>query len=190
MTKIQRDLFGNAVKPEYDDLVMALELIDDEAFESRLKRFRYLDKLREPPDTCQYECSDIGNVTVEMSLLYEEARLAFVNGAFIAVTFLCQAFIEHWLTDYISQKRNLVKKSENNLYEMLNLCREEGLLHTYLVERIDDIRRKRNPLTHSKPHDHPYSVFQRAFERKIDVEDLLEQDARIAIEIMHTILET
>ena len=189
MTEIQRDLFGNAVKPEYDDLVMELNLIDGDTFESRLKRFRYLDKLREPPDTCQFECSDIGNVTVEMSLLYKEARLAFVNGAFIAVTFLCQAFIEHWLTDYISQKGNLTKQSENNLYEMLGLCRKKGLLHAYLVERIDDIRCKRNPLMHSKPYGHPYSVSQRAVERKIDTEDLLEQDARIAIEIMHTILE-
>lgn len=189
MTEIQRDLFGNAVKPESDHLAIELDLIDGQSFESRLKRFRYLDKLREP-DTCQFECSDIGMVTTEMSLLFKEAGLAFVNGAFIATILLCQSFIEHWLADYISQNRKLTKQSVDKLSKMLEVCREEGLLHNYLVGKIDDIRLKGNPFKHQKPYGHPHSVYQRSLERKIDAEDLLEQDAKNAIEIMYSILET
>ncbi len=194
MTNIQRDLFGDEVKPEYDNLRIELELIDGDTFESRLIRFKYLDNLRSPY-TCEYGCSDVGMVGyMEANLLYEEAGLAFVNGAFIATILLCQAFIEHWLTEYISEKKELAK-IPNSLERMLELCREEGLMHNYLVEQINNVRLLRNPFTHPKPYEYPYSISQRLAKMKKDTkrrpiaEDLLEQDAKNAIDIMHAILE-
>ena len=73
---------------------------------------------------------------------------------------------------------------------MIEICREEGLLHYFLVEKINEIRLKRNPFTHPKSYDHLYSVVQRSLEEKIDAEDLLEQDAKNAIDLMYSIIET
>ena len=195
MAEIQRDLFGNEIEPEFDNLRVELELIEGNTFESRLKRFKYLDSLRSPY-TCEYGCSDIGMVgNTEANLLYEEAGLAFINGTFIATILLCQAFIEHWLTEYISRKRNLAEIPKS-LEGMLKLCRKEGLMHIYLVEKINNVRLVRNPFTHPKPYEYPHSISQRLLEMKTNpktkmhAEDLLEQDAKNAIDIMHTILET
>lgn len=189
MTEIQKDLFGNVVKPKNDDLEMELSFIDDEAFESRLKRFRYLDQIFEFSNDCQFgDCSGIGPVTKEMSLLFEEARMVFVDGAFISTILLCQAFVEHWLKDYLSQQKKLSRNNEKSLYSMLKLCRDDGLLHPYFTGKIDDIRKRRNPIIHPQQSS-DYSISQGIVDAEINMDDLLMSDAKIAIEIMHAIID-
>jgi hypothetical protein len=132
MTDIQRDLFGDEVKTEDDNLRIELELLDDNIFESRLERFKYLDNLRSPYE-CEYGCSEIGMPGyTEANLLYKEAGFAYVNGEFIATILLCQAFFEHWLTEYISEKQKSVD-IRKSLERMLRVCHEEGLMHDYLL---------------------------------------------------------
>jgi hypothetical protein len=194
MEEVQRDLFGKKVKPKYDKLAQALKNNDKQTFEARLKRLRYLDNML-PPD------SGMAGL-MEPVQIFEEARLAFLNGAFIATILLCQAFIEHWLAGYISATS---KKAEipSTLEGMLKLCSKEGLMHTYIVEKINYIRLVRNPLTHPKSFDYPYSLSQRLFKmireegdmierrtKNTDIGDLLEQDAKSAIEIMHILFVT
>jgi hypothetical protein len=185
--RIQKDLFGTEIKHEEDDSAIELSLIEGNTFEQKVKRFKYLEKLL-APDTCEYgNCSGLGvSANLESRLLFEEAKTTYVNGEFIATILLCQAFIEHWLT--VLCERN-VAELPKNLEGLLTVCCKEGLVHPYVLEKINDLRLIRNPLTHRKSSEYPYSISQRMVDMKVDREELLENDAKKAIEIMFTLLD-
>ena len=83
----QRDLFGKKVKPPRDKLKTSLLKNDRITFKSRLDRLRFLESLLAP------NTGIFGSM--EGVSLFGEARLAYLNGAYIATILVCQAFIEH-----------------------------------------------------------------------------------------------
>jgi hypothetical protein len=174
----QKDLFGKTINPVRDKEKIALKKHDINTFDSRLVRLKYLDSLQTPT-------SMFGNM--EPIYMFDEARLTYLNGAFIATVLLCQAFVEHWLSGYISGKHKN-SKTAITLDGMLKQCRKEGLLHEYLIEKIDTLRLVRNPYTHPKSYDYPYSLSKRLIKMYAEPAEIMEQDARNAIEVMHAIL--
>ena len=189
MSEIQRDLFGSEINSEHDDLANELDMIEGNNFDSRVKRFRYLDGL-EISDTCEYgKCSGLGiAASLECKLLFEEAKKTYINGEFMATILLCQAFIEHWLTPYLSEN-NKASDLPRGLHALIELCGKEKLVHPFILDRINELRLFRNPIAHPKQYKYPYSINQRMIEMRMNQEELLENYAKKAIEIMFAVIE-
>ena len=180
LPKTQKDLFGNkAATRRIDKAAAALRVHDKDTFANRLARYKLLESL------APHGYSALG--AFEPLFVFEEARLCFLNGAFIATVVLCQAFIEHWLTGYASRGGD-DQELPRTLDGMLKYCRREGLLHDYLIDRIDQLRAKRNPFTHRKDMDHPLLLWRRAMALQATPAELLEQDAKDAVSLAHTIM--
>jgi len=177
----QKDLFGNKAKPKLDKETAELKQLDARTIKNRAERLKYLESIY------PRWVSMFGEM--EPIFIFEEARLTFLNGAFISTILLCQAFIEHWLTQYLSSKSD-PGEMPKTMEGMLERCRKDGLIHEYLVDRIDLLRRIRNPFTHKKRYEHPYLLSRRMFEKKLPPEDVLEQDAKDALALAHTLFFT
>jgi hypothetical protein len=68
--------------------------------------------------------------SLECKLLYEEAKTTYVSGTFVATILLCQAFVEHWLTQFLDEEGS-GRQIPRNLDGLLKVCRKEGLMHDY-----------------------------------------------------------
>jgi len=181
MDKTQRDLFGDKARPKFDKLATDLQKRDRQTFKSRLERLRYLDSIS-PRGISMFG-------QMEPIFIFEEASLAFLNGAFIATIILCQAAIEHWLTSYLSGKTE-AKELPKTLQNMLKQCQKDGIIHDYLIEKIDSLRLIRNPFTHPKSEEYAFVLSRRIFEIKLPPEEILEEDAKSALSLMHTLYLT
>jgi hypothetical protein len=179
MSNQQRDLFGNKTRPKTDRLEADLKRQDKYTFSHRLERLRFLNSIVPPNGMSMF-----GNI--EPIFIFEEARLTYLNGAFIATILLCQAFIEHWLQSYLSGRVETGEIPET-LNDVLRQCRQEGFIHKYLIDKIDTLRKVRNPFTHRKSEGYPFLLSRRMFDKKMPPEDILEQDAKDALSIMHTL---
>jgi len=118
--------------------------------------------------------------------IFEEAWLTFLNGAFIATIILCQAAIDHWLKSYLSGEIE-ADELPKTLQNMIKQCQKDGIIHDYLIEKVDLLRLIRNPFTHPKFEDHPFVLSRRVFEMKLLPEGILEEDAKSALVLMHTL---
>ena len=87
MSKMQRDLFGDRVQPKLDKLATDLQKQDRHTLKFRLARLKFLDSIY-PRGVSMFG-------QMEPIFIFEEARLSFLNRAFIATILLCQAAIEH-----------------------------------------------------------------------------------------------
>ena len=178
MSKTQRDLFGDKAQLQIDKLTSNLQRQDRHTFKSRLERLKFLDSIY-PRGVSMFG-------RMEPIFIFQEARLTFLNGAFIATILLCQAFIEHWLTSYLSGKIE-TDELPKTLQGMLQQCRKEGIIHDYLIEKIESLRVVRNPFTHPKSEDHQFVLSRRIFKMNLPPEEILEEDAKNALSLMHTL---
>jgi hypothetical protein len=122
----------------------------------------------------------------ESIFLFQEAGLAFINGAFISSVMLAQAFIERRLQDYMEAK-GLGKEAKRGLDFIIKYFRKRKILDEFLLGKIDLLRQRRNPFSHLKPYDHPYTMGQRIFLEKKQPDKILLSDAKEAISLMYNI---
>lgn len=127
----------------------------------------------------------------ESVLLFGEAKMAFINGEFIAVILLSQAFIERWIqVDF--ELRETGKIVRASLEAKLEYLRKTSDIPAYILDQIDELRRKRNPLAHLKSMGHEYGLDQRSYEeiksnRPGNPYYLLYKDAKTALSLMYTV---
>ena len=110
---------------------------------------------------------------------------------------LAQAFIEHRLQSLLIAK-GLVKESKKGIKFIIDYCRTNNLIGGFLLDKIDYIRKIRNPFSHLKDYDYSYNIDQRLMtqlrntkseENRIkDPAKMLEADAKEAILLMYTIV--
>lgn len=174
----EKDLFGEPIKKRTGRLEKSLSKYDHDTFEERLDRLKYINSVE--PQSAGMMAS------LETVLVFQEATLAFVNGAFVATIMLGQAFVEHWLQAYLERK-GFNKEAAQGLSTIVRCCRDNHLLSEYLLDKIDHLRQVRNPLTHLKPYDHPFTMSQRLYMERQPPDEILEREAREAISVMYTV---
>ena len=178
---MEKDLFGNPLKKRKTRLETQLSKYDRDTYNARLQRLKYVE--------------DIGPKNYSMAgsfeaiYLFHEAGLAFINGAFVATIMLTQAFIERRLQDTM-EARGLGKEARRGLAFILSYFRKNNLLDTFLLDKIDHLRKARNPFSHLKPFDHPYAISQRMFLQSQQPEEILEVDAKNALSLMYKLAMT
>lgn len=175
---MQTDLFGKEIQIEESNCARTLKLYDETTFTERKKRCENLFSL--VPDDRIWISSD------ESYFMWLEIRMAYISGCFISTILLALSFIERkFQADY----HMLLYKDrpEWTLHQLLTAMRKEKSLDEYLIDRIDKLRLKRNPLVHFKNVNHTQSIAQRSSHDIDAAYQLIERDAKEAIEIMYAV---
>lgn len=117
--------------------------------------------------------------------LFEEARYSFVYGQFLASILLGFAFIEMTLAAwfYMAGRNDLERATVSKL---LSEAKDAGWLTEDEYRRIEDIRCKRNPVTHFRAPLSENSIECRALNANDHPYAVIEQDARdVMTTVMH-----
>lgn len=111
---------------------------------------------------------------------FEEARLAYLHGLFMSCIVMVQVCVEHMLQGlfYGAGRDDLTQVSYARL---LKEARRQRLLSAEEFELFERLRQLRNPYVHYRPPGGPSSGLARALELNASFEDLLAEDARLAV---------
>ncbi len=176
-----KDLFGHARKRRPTRLRSILNGFDRRTFDQRLARLAHLQTIFPkgysfllPPET---------------SFVFDEAKMAFINGQFISTILLAQAFIEHIFQCKIAARGD-TKIAEAGLAAMTKYLAKHELLHEFLVKKVDELRKIRNPFVHLQNNLSSKGVFNRIVKEQKSPEQLLEEDAQRALALMCQIATT
>lgn len=186
---MQKDLFGNKIGASKREtrLEKMLKSYDEKSLGDRLERLVYLNKIF--PKAYGF-VSDL-----DTAYIMDEVKMAFIDGAFISTLLLSQAFIERKLQAHYSAL-GLEKISGKGLKAIVDHAKENNTVHIFLIERIDELRKKRNPFVHLKEYTHEYNLSQRMYKSYLDKKEfqppfkLLFEDAKEAISLMFIVATT
>jgi hypothetical protein len=177
-TTIKTDLFGQTkVKVKLTFLEKALQNYDKTTFEDRLKRFELIQKIY--PDGLL-----IGG-EMEFAYTFGEVKECYIAGHFIATILLAQCFIEKVFHSFFVRK-GLDTEAKKGLAEMIKYAKRHHLINHFVLKKVDGLRLKRNPFTHTKDWNHPHTMSKRMYDgNKVTLpQDLLAKDATEAVQLM------
>lgn len=109
---------------------------------------------------------------------FEEARLSYIAGNFLATIVLVQMCVEHTLASLV---RMSGEEAPASYAGILRLALERRLIDPEEWRRLDGLRVRRNPYVHSREltaHDH---LLRRSMNEDRPSEDLLADDATEAV---------
>jgi hypothetical protein len=172
------DLLGRRITKPRSRLAMSLAKYDRDCFDDRLERLRWLQQVL--PSGYSYV------MPPETAYIFGEIKNVFVDGAFIATILLSAAFIEHWLSS-LARSKGFEREAARGLSATIKCLRREGLVHDYLLEKADALRKLRNPFVHLQAFENPDRVTQRAILEGKHPIVILEESAKQAVSLMCTI---
>jgi hypothetical protein len=180
----QKDLFGNSERKKLSSLENSLRKYDRESFAERFKRLKYLNKIFP---------SGYGLLAdPETVYIFDEVKMAFINGEMISTILLAQAFIERKIQSHY-HSAGFETIATKGLKAIIDHARKNKTINDFILDKINILRQKRNPFVHLKEYDHEHNLSQRLYknikEKKVNTHPLqiIEQDSREAIEIMYLI---
>lgn len=165
-------------EPEYLEWLMA----EDEASrEARLERLRWLvENFGEPRHLLFWG----GPISYRA---FEEARLCFLNGQFIATTLLCQVILEHMLAAlFHSARRDDLEGS--GFKRLIDEAVKERFITPEEYDAFDRIRERRNPLVHYRDPMNQENVMYRLIREDKTLEQVFEDDAKMALSVIFNLL--
>ena len=111
---------------------------------------------------------------------FQESRLAYLNGLFLACIVLCQICLEYTLSTLLHLEEQ--GEVQGSRYQtLLRQALDHRFITTEEFALFDELRKQRNPYVHFRtPTDHD-SVLQRSAQLDTPSEDLLVEDAERAI---------
>lgn len=169
------NLFGENV-PQKKKRPTRLEKVlldfDKNSFEERLSRLQFVDKVFPKGH------SFLGQM--ELIYTFEEAKNSFINGQFIATIILAQSFIEKVFHVHFAEL-GYEAVAKKGLNEMIKFGKKNNLINEFILEKVDNIRKIRNPFTHLKEFSYPHSLTNRIFQNRTQPYEQLEKDAKEAI---------
>ena len=68
---------------------------------------------------------------------------------------------------------------------MVDFARRNKLINTFLLDKIDLLRSKRNPFSHFKNYEHTFNISQRIMAEMKEPLLIIEKDAQEAISLMY-----
>lgn len=173
---VKKDLFGKRIKNKTTALEKAFNKYDKDTFEERVERSRYIEKIMPKGYTI--------SGSTESVFILDEAKMTFINGEFIATIILAQAYIERRYQE-ILDFRGFRKESKKGLSEITRFLRENKLIEEFILNKTDNLRKKRNPFAHLKPMKYEYGIIMRTVNSGEDIYKILENDAKEAMELMY-----
>ena len=156
-----------------------LKLQDENSLTSRVDRLSHWMK------TFQRVPKDImvpfqGPLSLEC---YEGARLAYLEGSYVATVVLCVAHIEHELACcLVGLGKKRVAKAK--LQVLLEEARQDGILSDSMVDALNNLREIRNSYAHFKPEYHLLSLSSRRVNPNESHRETMKADAERATEAL------
>jgi hypothetical protein len=176
---MQRDLWGKPKREKADKWERGLKHYDAVSFPDRLRRLRIV---------ASAETSPIGYILSypNTKFLFDDAKNCFIFGQFAACILVCQSLLEHHLKEMyrMSGNDNVIRLGFKRLIQR---ALADRVLPEFLAQKLDDLRKRRNPLVHTEP-DALGSHIRKAVELNITSEELLEQEATDAFMLTFEIL--
>jgi len=174
-----KDLFENKTKRKKRIPRIEKELYkyDKDSFPGRLERLKLIDKYMPK--------GFIISGDMEFVYTFSEAKDCFIAGHFIATIILAQSFIEKIFHLYF-ENNGLDSVAKRGLDKMIKYAKRHKLIDPFILNKVDNLRLKRNPFTHLKDYSYPHSLSKRMVAKKTFIQpvELLEKDATEAIEVM------
>ena len=118
---------------------------------------------------------------------YEEMRLAYLNGLYICCVVVSQIIIEHLLAG-LFEMANRTDLQRAGFQRLTEEALAEGYISQEEFDGLDQIRRLRNPYTHSKPMMHKTCFIRRAAETGTHHTELFKQDAETTLTVVSGLL--
>lgn len=184
---MQKELFNNKTKARKkkskDELT--LEKYDQRSMPDRIERFKFLKKV--------FPKGYAFGSDLETAYILDETKMAFINGEFISTILLSQAFIERRLQMHYNSLGydNIANKG---LKAIIDHAKRHRTIHQFILPKIDELRKKRNPFVHLKEYDHKYNISQRIYENKEkgfkQPLSIIAEDAHEALRLMYAIFIT
>jgi hypothetical protein len=119
--------------------------------------------------------------------VFGEATSAFIYGHFVATIVLSAAFAEHWIAGHL-EARGFSKEASRGLDSCIKCARRQRLWNDFVLDRLDHLRRIRNPFVHLKEYTHAHSLTQRSWHRGLDPDEVAEADAKHALETLSALV--
>lgn len=171
---MDKNLFDN-IAPRFDPAEEELKDYDTHSFIERVNRLKFINKIY------PFGYREFGSD--ESSRIFDEALHSYIFGQYVATIILAQAFVERRFQEYFHIRLD-EKRCKYTLAKFINEFKGTGFLPDFIIDKIDKIRLKRNPFVHHRIPLQKDTLMARSFERKINADELLQNDAKEAIEIM------
>lgn len=161
------------MKQTEEELVRFLKKEDTNSFTDRLQRLRFLVEMFGEP----------GHLLLPGELspyLFEEARLCYLNGEYIACVMLCQSLLEELFRGLFRMSgRDDLNKA--GFKEITDEALSKGLITQDEARAFDRIRDHRNRYVHPPPPSSPKRMPRRMVEENKDLFKLMRSDAEKAL---------
>lgn len=117
--------------------------------------------------------------------LIEEARATYLDGHFIATVLTALALIERLITGELAAHSVRCRRFEVAIQK----AKEHTRLPADMLDRAEQVRRKRNAFTHPRPEDDPDTFGNRFMVSRRHPNAILEEDAQEAVSLMYAMLK-
>jgi hypothetical protein len=185
--QMQQKLFNKKEKKSRKQSIeeVTLSRYDKRSLPDRIQRLKFLKKV--------FPKGHSFGSDLETAIIFDEVKMAFINGEFISTILLSQAFIERRLQmHYISLGLEGIAK--RGLKSIIDHAKKHNTIHYFLLPKIDELRQKRNPFMHLKDYDHKFNISQRIYNGKDksfrQPMELIGEDAHEALRLMYAIFVT
>ena len=180
---LMKDLFGIEVK-SLDNCEQELIDYDNDTFQFRLGRLRYLYSI--PPLETKW-------MSLEMSYLFSEVKISYVNGLYATTIILAQSLIEQWLAQILSDGGyDNTLKDKPDLKTIRKLLKGHKEIHPFIVndvdKKIDKLRQIRNPFVHYRQRGDKESLDQTALNVGKNHYSLMAENAKDALTLVYEVL--
>jgi hypothetical protein len=118
---------------------------------------------------------------METSQSFTEARLAYVNGLYLATVLLALVVAEQKLAGTL-YAAGVEKAKKLKLEDLLSVSLEERLITQGEHELLNKLRGIRNAYSHYRPLSHPSKLARRSISTGAAMEDVLKEDALTMID--------
>ncbi|MGB5143162.1 MAG: hypothetical protein WBO22_06685 [Shewanella indica] len=121
---------------------------------------------------------------LQSHLVFHELANSYVNGNYMAVVLLCQAFIEHSLSgEFIMRGQSTIV--ESSFKKILESAKAAEIINGTLFEQLEVLRKIRNPYVHAKAGLKNGSLAKKMIDGRFEsAEELAKSDALKSLGIL------
>ena len=124
----------------------------------------------------------------ESSICFDEIRRCYMDGSYIAVVFLCLAYVERELAASLYAAGWEPAKNAR-LGKVLEKAYDDHILSTYDWQTYSELASLRNSHAHFRAPGSPTSLLARTVEEEAFPREVLAKDAKIALEATAKIIK-
>ena len=173
-----KDLFGKPIRQRRPRYEAALEKADKASLSRRAMRVRWIAQA--------IPRNILMAMPYETMYVFQEAKVSFISGQFVATVILAASFLEHWFTSNLGSI-GFEREASQGLAASIDCARKNNLVPSALLDKADRLRQIRNPFVHLKSFEHEHNLTRCAFVMRQHPDQLLERDAQESLTLMYGI---